>query len=89
MVLLNKRFSPAYCPVCGNFVPMSDWFEHLKADFRLLDIIKTTHPEWGRHQCEDYLRSISATGLPKRTDHSLNRSQVGEPSTREKKDAVA
>lgn len=82
MVLLNKRFSPAYCPVCGNFVPMSDWLEHLKADFRLLDIIKTTHPEWGRHQCEDYLRSISATGLPKRTDLPLSRSTIGGPSLR-------
>ena len=89
MTLLKGHYEEIHCRVCDNLVPMPDWFEHLKADFRLLDIIKTTHPEWGRRQCEDYLRSISATGLPKRTYHSLNRSQVGEPSTREKKDAVA
>jgi hypothetical protein len=77
MVALSNRFNTVHCPVCYNLVPKPDLHEHLKADFRLLDIIKTTHPEWGRHQCEDYLRSISATGPPKRSDRPLSRSKIG------------
>ncbi len=72
MVDLNNPISMVCCSVCDNLVPMPDWPDHLRADFRLLDIIKITHPEWGRHKCEDYLRSISSGGPRERPDRPLS-----------------
>jgi hypothetical protein len=55
---LNRSYSMITCPTCGNLVPTSNWPEHLMADFRIIQIIKATHPEWNRQECEDYLRSL-------------------------------
>ena len=78
MVDLNNPISMVCCPVCDNLVPMPDWPDHLRADFRLLDIIKITHPEWGRHKCEDYLRSISATGAQRKSERLWSGAPMGE-----------
>ncbi len=48
------------CQMCGNLVPEESWPEHLSADVRLINIIKATHPEWNRQECEDYLREFNS-----------------------------
>jgi hypothetical protein len=35
--------------------------EHLLVDARMLQLIKSTHPEWGHQECENYLRTLCDT----------------------------
>ena len=47
------------CKICGSLVPTETLPKHLSADFRLLQIIKATHPELSRQECEDHLQTLS------------------------------
>ena len=58
MAPLINPYRTAQCEVCGNMVPLSNMPEHLLADARILRIIKASNPDWGRRQCEDYLRAM-------------------------------
>jgi hypothetical protein len=49
------------CQVCCSLVPTVNLPEHLLADARMLQLIKSTHPEWGRQECEHYLRVLCDT----------------------------
>lgn len=55
-----RPYRTARCDVCGNLIPASNLPEHLLADARILRIIKATHPEWGRRECEEYLQSLAS-----------------------------
>ncbi len=56
----TRPYPTARCELCGQSVPSENLPEHLLADARILRIIKTTHPSWGRQECESYLRSLCA-----------------------------
>ncbi len=47
------------CKICGSLVPTENLPNHLLADARMLRLIKDTHPELSRQECEDHLRTLS------------------------------
>jgi hypothetical protein len=61
---LLHPYSIVQCLVCGSLVPATNLPEHLLADARILRIIKSTHPEWDRQECECYLQAISGAERP-------------------------
>jgi hypothetical protein len=59
MTPLIRPYFVTNCQVCGNLVPEANLSEHILADARILQIIKATHPDWTREECEDYLKSFA------------------------------
>ncbi len=58
MPLLTYPSRLAECKICSTMVPVESLHEHLLADARMLRVIKTSRPEWGREECEEYLRAL-------------------------------
>ncbi len=58
MTLLSYPSRLAECQICSTLVPVENLPEHLLADARMLRVIKTSRPEWGRQECEEYLRTL-------------------------------
>ena len=58
MTLLTYPSRLAECKICSTMVPVENLPEHLLADARMLRVIKTSRPEWGRQECEEYLRTL-------------------------------
>lgn len=59
MVSWPQPYHTVQCQLCGNLIPEADLPEHLAADTRLLQIIRSTHPEWEPEDCERHLQSFN------------------------------
>lgn len=70
---LNHHYRTTHCQLCGSLVPAANLHEHLLADTRLLQIIKSVHPDWKREDCKGYLRSISGAQKEARLSPTINR----------------
>ncbi len=69
MPLLTYPSRLAECKICSSMVSVERLHEHLLADARMLRVIKTSRPEWGRQECEEYLRTLcSPTKRPKSSE---------------------
>ncbi len=58
MTPISETLRLAECQICSTLVPVENLPEHLLADARMLRVIKTSRPEWGREECEEYLRTL-------------------------------
>ncbi len=58
MTPISETLRLAECQICNTMVPAESLHEHLLADARMLRVIKTSRPNWGREECEEYLRTL-------------------------------
>lgn len=82
MVSLGLAHPMDKCWLCGSLITKDSLSEHLKADLRMLDVIRTNHPDWGQKRCTEYLRELYGTGNNSKSELNVNplvRGDLGEP----------
>lgn len=85
MVSLGLAHPLDKCLICGNLITKDSLSEHLKADLRMLEVIRANHPDWSHQRCTEYFREICGTSKSSRAglegDLQL-RADQGEPDAR-------